>query len=70
MIFVYRLRIRLAAVEAGGVKLRQPDDSLQHEEAEGDEAELAVHGGEVWCPVGEFVVFDDDEGGEEGEGGG
>lgn len=50
--------------------MREANESLEHEEDECDEPELPVDGGEVRGGVGEFVVFDYDEGGEEGEGGG
>lgn len=55
-----------ASVDARGVVLRYTHDGLDTEEDVCDEAEDAVWGGEVGAVVGEFIVFDYDEAGEEG----
>lgn len=69
MILVNLLRPFHATIQRRGIILRNPDNCLQEEEDVSDEAEFSVNGGEVRGAVGEFVVFDDYEGGEEGEGG-
>ena len=70
VVFVNGLGIVHAPVDAGGVVLRYAHDGLDGKEDVGDEAEDAVGGGEVGGAVGEFVIFDDYECGEEGEDGG
>lgn len=56
------------ATEQGrDVVLGDSDDGLEEEEDVGDEAKDGVRGLEVVAAVGDFVVFDHDEGGDEGE---
>lgn len=66
VVLVDGLGVIYASVDARGVVLRYAHDGLDGEEDVCDETEDAVWGGEVGGAVGEFVVFDYDEGGEEG----
>lgn len=70
MILVNTLRVIHAPEHTRDVILCDAHDGLQEEENVGDQAEDGVGGFEVCAAVGDFVVFDDDEGGEEGEDGG
>lgn len=70
MVLVDGLGVVDAAEEAGDVVLRDADQGLQDEDDVGDQADDAVGGVEMWGAVGEFVIFDDDQAGDEGEGAG
>lgn len=70
MILVDLLCVSHAAEDGRGVELCDANGGLDEEEDIGDEAEDGVRGLEVRAAVGDFVVFDDDEGGEEREDGG
>ena len=69
MILVDTLRSLRAPEYTRGIVLGDADDRLQEEEDVGDEAEDGVGGFEMCAGVGDLVVFDDDEGGKEGEDG-
>ncbi len=69
MILVDALRSLRAPEYTRGIILGDADDRLKEKEDVGDEAEDGVRGLEVCAGVGDLVVFDDDEGGEEGEDG-
>ena len=70
MILPHRLRVLHAPVHGREVVLRDAHDGLDEEDDVGDEAKDGVRGLEVRAGVGDLVVFDDDEAGEEGEDGG
>ena len=55
------------SIDARGIVLRYSHDSLDSEEDVCDEPKDAVRGGEMGGSMGKFVVFDDYEGGEEGQ---
>lgn len=67
MILVHRLSIVDAAEHHWHVVLRDADEGLHDEEDVGDQAEDGVRGAEVLAAVGDFVVFDYYEAGDEGE---
>lgn len=70
MVLVDGLGVVHAPEHTRRVVLRYPDNGLQEEEDVGDEPEDGVWGLEMRATVGDLVVFDDDEGGDEGEDGG
>lgn len=70
MVLVDTLCVVDAAEHVGGVILRDSHDGLQEEEDVGDETQDCVGRFEVGAAVGDFVVFDYDQGSEEGEDGG
>ena len=67
MVLVHRLCIIHVPEHARDIVLRDTDQGLEDEKDVGDEAEDGVRGAEVGATVGNFVVFDYDEAGEEGE---
>lgn len=66
MVLVDSLRIIHTSIDARGVVLRYPHNSLNSEEDVCDESKDAVRGGEVGAGVGEFVVLDYYKSGKEG----
>ncbi len=70
MILVDALSLVRAPEYTGCIVLGDADDRLDEEENVCDETEDGVRGFEVRARVGDLVVFDDDEGGNEGQNGG
>lgn len=70
MVLVDALGIFRATEETGSVILSDTHNGLEEEEDVGDETQDGVRGFEVCAVVGDLVVFDDDEGGDESENGG
>lgn len=67
MVLVDRLGVVDASEDRRDVVLGDADEGLEDEEDVGEQAEDGVRGAEVLAVVGDFVVFDDDEAGDEGE---
>lgn len=67
MVLIHRLCIIDTAEQGGKVVLRDTDQGLDDEEDVGDEPEDGVRRAEVLAAVGNFVVFDYDEAGDEGQ---
>lgn len=70
MILVDALGLLRAPEYTGCVILGDADDGLNEEENVSDETEDGVRGYEVRAGVGDLIVFNDDEGGNEGQNGG
>ena len=70
MILVDALGLLRAPEYTGCIVLGDADDGLKEEENVSDETQDGVRGYEVRAGVGDLIVFDDDEGGNEGQNGG
>lgn len=66
VVFVDGLCVIHTSIDARGVILRYPHNSLDSEDDVGDESKDAVGGGEVGAGVGELVVLNYYEGGKQG----
>lgn len=68
MVLPQRLRVVHAPINSREVVLRDPNYCLDEEDDVGDDAQDGM--GTLEVVVGAFVVFDDDEAGEEAKNGG
>ena len=67
MIFIHTLRIIHPAIHPGSIKLRYPHNRLYRKQNIRHQPQNRMRRHEMRAPVGDFVVFDNDESGEEGE---